>query len=282
MIAIETMIARQLDLSWKQRPLHTPYDYPSLTPRVVMGGRFASPHTSHLTPHTSHLTPHTSHLTPYQTLNLQDLRRNYTFGSLLLESLPPSPLTLFQHWWTELQSLDLPEWFEANAMTLSTRDAEEGVASRIVLLKGLDEGFCFFTNYNSAKGKQLASHSQAALNFFWPCLERQVRVVGNVEKTSTELSDQYFAARPRSSQLGAVASPQSEVLDRSTDLQQEVEKLDAMLAGKEVLRPDFWGGYRLIPTSIEFWQGRPSRLHDRYRYRREDRNGAWIIERLAP
>lgn len=215
-------------------------------------------------------------------MNLQDLRRNYTFGSLRREELPDCPLTLFQHWWVELQSAELPEWFESNAMTLSTHAVDGGVASRTVLLKGIDEGFCFFTNYESEKGKQLAENPNASLHFFWPCFERQVRVRGTVSKTSAEMSDQYFAARPRSSQLGAIASPQSKVLPPSQDLQEHVDQLEREYAGRPIPRPAHWGGYRLIPREMEFWQGRPSRLHDRFRYQRFEGNGPWTIERLAP
>lgn len=195
-------------------------------------------------------------------------------------------MAFFEQWWKEIQSLELPEWFETNAMTLSTICERDGVASRVVLLKGLEDGnekgFCFFTNYNSAKGKQLADNPRASLNFLWPCLERQVRVTGKVVKTSTAMSDEYFAARPRSSQLGAIASPQSQVLENSEDLQTRIDKLEKELAGQVVPRPAHWGGYRLIPATIEFWQGRPSRLHDRFVYRREEDNKAWRIERLAP
>lgn len=196
-------------------------------------------------------------------------------------------MTFFQQWWDELQSLDLPEWFEANAMTLSTRTVTDGVASRVVLLKGLEDdgqpGFCFFTNYDSDKGNQLAACPSASLNFFWPCLERQVRVTGQVVKTSATMSDTYFAARPRSSQLGAIASPQSKILPATSDLQEKIDALEKSYEGKSIPRPEHWGGYRLIPDAIEFWQGRPSRLHDRFRYRKEsDESKAWVIERLAP
>lgn len=219
-------------------------------------------------------------------MSLQDLRRNYTFGSLSAESIPDCPMAFFEQWWKELQSLELPEWFEINAMTLSTSSRQDGVSSRIVLLKDLrdgdEKGFCFFTNYHSAKGKQIAANPNASLNFFWPCLERQVRVTGQIVKTSVSMSDSYFAARPRSSQLGAIASPQSEVLEKSEDLQERIEQLEKEFDGQDIPRPDHWGGYRLIPSTIEFWQGRPSRLHDRFLYERSADHNSWTIKRLAP
>jgi pyridoxamine 5'-phosphate oxidase len=167
-------------------------------------------------------------------------------------------------------------------MTLSTSGEDGSVKSRVVLLKAVDTGFCFFTNYDSSKGEQLSRNPKAAIHFFWPCFERQVRIEGIVSKTSEEFSDQYFQARPRSSQLGAIASPQSRVIDATYDLQHKVDELEKAYDGKIIPRPGNWGGYRLSPTMIEFWQGRPSRLHDRFRYLRESTTSPWAIDRLAP
>ncbi|XZE19701.1 pyridoxamine 5'-phosphate oxidase [Pirellulaceae bacterium SH449] len=222
---------------------------------------------------------------------MKDLRRNYEFGSLIREQLPTDPMELFRVWWAEVEKATLPEWYEINAMTLSTlaergdsdSGGEIGVSSRVVLLKGLDEGFCFFTNYDSEKGQQLAKHCMAAIHFFWPFFERQVRVEGVVSKTSAEQSDQYFGSRPRSSQLGAICSPQSKIIPDDHDLVEKVAELDARFGSNSISRPAHWGGYRLIPLRIEFWQGRPSRLHDRFRYKRSNlQETVWQLERLAP
>lgn len=222
---------------------------------------------------------------------MKDLRRNYEFGSLIREQLPAEPMELFRLWWSEVEKAELPDWYEINAMTLSTvkvfgvdnADAGIGASSRVVLLKGLDEGFCFFTNYDSDKGHQLASHPHAAIHFFWPFFERQVRVEGIVSKTSPEQSDHYFSSRPRSSQLGATCSPQSRVIPDDHDLVDKATALDKEFGDRAIPRPEHWGGYRLTPLRIEFWQGRPSRLHDRFRYRRVSlQSDKWILERLAP
>lgn len=218
-------------------------------------------------------------------VTLHDLRRNYLFGSMERGQLPVDPFVLFHQWWDELSAASadlLPEWFERNAMTLSTSGEDGSVKSRVVLLKAVDTGFCFFTNYDSSKGEQLSRNPKAAVQFFWPCFERQVRIEGIVSKTSEEFSDQYFQARPRSSQLGAIASPQSRVIDATYDLQHKVDELEKAYDGKIIPRPSNWGGYRLSPTMIEFWQGRPSRLHDRFRYLRESTTSPWAIDRLAP
>jgi len=217
---------------------------------------------------------------------MHDLRRNYTFGGLIRSDLPAEPMLLFHQWFSMIQSASLPDWFEINAMTLSTAKRSLGSSSRIVLLKGTDEdGFLFFSNYESAKGQEIAADPQVALHFFWPIFDRQVRIEGIAEKTSAEVSDLYFASRPRSSQLGAVASPQSKLLEDETQLELAIQTLERKYEGLPVPRPENWGGYKVVPAMFEFWQGKPSRLHDRFRYDRTDdknKNAAWQIHRLAP
>ena len=216
-------------------------------------------------------------------LSIQDLRRDYSFGGLDRSELPTDPMHLFHKWFESLQAAEIPNWFEINAMTLSTADPDGGACSRIVLLKGIEaDGFLFFTNYDSAKGQQIAFDPKVGLNFFWPMFDRQVRIEGNAVKTSSAISDQYFFSRPRTSQLGAVASPQSRVLSDELQLEIEIQALDAKLAGQPVPRPENWGGYKVVPDMIEFWQGKPSRLHDRFRYDRITETNAWSIRRLAP
>ena len=189
------------------------------------------------------------------------------------------PLKLFQRWLDEAMAsgIRLPE-----AMTLATATPAGKPSARLVLLKGADErGFVFYTNYKSMKARELDSNPQAALVFYWPQLERQVRVEGKVERTSDDESDAYFKTRPRESQIGALASPQSEVIASRESLQQRADELEKLYEGREVERPAHWGGYRLLPERIEFWKGRPGRLHDRILYERQP-GGSWIISRLAP
>lgn len=196
---------------------------------------------------------------------------------LELDGLAPDPIEQFREWWQRAErDVPLPE-----AMTLATVD-EEGVPdARMVLLKGFGpDGFRFFTNYESAKGVELAASPRAALVIYWRELDRQVRVRGAVERLPAEDSDAYFASRPRDSRIAAAASPQSRAIER-VELDRRYDELDAELGGAEVARPDYWGGYLLRPDAIEFWQGRESRMHDRFRYTLEA-GGGWTIERLAP
>jgi pyridoxamine 5'-phosphate oxidase len=196
---------------------------------------------------------------------------------LELDGLAPDPIEQFREWWQRAErDVPLPE-----AMTLATVD-EDGVPdARMVLLKGFGpDGFRFFTNYESAKGVELAASPHAALVIYWRELDRQVRVRGAVERLPAEDSDAYFASRPRDSRIAAAASPQSRAIER-VELDRRYDELDAELGGAEVPRPDYWGGYLLRPDAIEFWQGRESRMHDRFRYTLEA-GGGWTIERLAP
>ncbi len=212
-------------------------------------------------------------------MNLDDLRREYTQRGLRVEDLVADPFMQFGAWFDEVALADIRE---PNAMTLATATPDGRPSARMVLLKGVDaRGFAFFTNYESRKGAELAANPQAALVFFWVQLERQVRVEGRVERLSTEESDEYFASRPEGSQLGAWASRQSAVLADRGLLEARYEELRAQYEGHEVPRPPFWGGYRVVPETVEFWQGRVNRLHDRLRYRRQD-DGSWVIERLSP
>lgn len=209
---------------------------------------------------------------------VRNLRTDYIKGELDESSVPENPFVQFQKWMDEAIQAEVQE---PNAMALGTVDSEGQPAVRIVLLRGFDErGFVFFTNYKSRKANEMATGGKAALTFFWPDLERQVRIEGVVEKTSSEESDTYFHGRPRDSRLGAWASPQSKVLENRKALERMVEDQKGRFEGGEVERPGFWGGYRVQPTRIEFWQGRASRLHDRIEFRK--REGNWEIARLAP
>lgn len=185
----------------------------------------------------------------------------------------------FDKWWQEAVHSEIDE---VNAMTLATASADGIPAARIVLLKGFDErGFVFFTNYDSFKGLQLAENPRACLVFFWKELERQVRITGLVEKVSAEESDTYFNSRPEGSRIGAWASPQSQVIESREWLEEREKTLVKDFTGKPLSRPAYWGGYRVKPINIEFWQGRPSRLHDRIQYALQGDN-SWTMERLAP
>lgn len=210
--------------------------------------------------------------------NLQDLRQDYRSAELAEKDVESNPILQFKKWFTEAIDAQL---FEPNVMTLATASASGRPSARIVLLKGFDEeGFVFFTNYNSDKGKDLAENPQASLVFFWPELERQVRIDGTVTKISPEASTEYFHTRPIGSQIGATASPQSSIIPNREVLEEKVKEISAAYEGQEIPRPLHWGGYLLNPRHIEFWQGRPSRLHDRINYHLVE--GSWIINRLAP
>ncbi|HUS12170.1 MAG TPA: pyridoxamine 5'-phosphate oxidase [Pyrinomonadaceae bacterium] len=209
---------------------------------------------------------------------MDDKKPGYSDTTLDENTVDPDPLMLFQRWLDEAiaAGIHLPE-----AMTLATATGDGKPSARLVLLKQADaRGFVFFTNYNSAKARDLDSNPEAALVFYWPQFERQVRVEGTVERTSEAESDAYFKTRPRASQIGALASPQSEVVAFREVLEQRFRELENLYEGRDVDRPEHWGGYRLRPERIEFWKGRPSRLHDRILYERRD--DAWSIKRLAP
>ncbi len=212
--------------------------------------------------------------------DLSTLRRNYARQSLSESDVLPDPIAQFAQWFDEAIQSQL---LEPNAMTLATATPDGRPSARIVLLKGYDpEGFVFYTNYESQKGAELAANPQAALLFAWLDLERQVRIEGPVERVSPERSFAYFQSRPKGSQIGAWASPQSKIIADRSVLEQASERLQVEYADSATLPlPPFWGGYRLQPDRIEFWQGRESRLHDRICYQRSG-DGAWEINRLAP
>jgi pyridoxamine 5'-phosphate oxidase len=210
--------------------------------------------------------------------SIADLRKDYTRETLNETDVDPNPFQQFQRWFDQAVSAELPE---PNAMTLATATKDGVPAARIVLLKAVDDrGLTFFTNYNSNKGKELETNPQAALVFLWTELERQVRIVGTVEKVSAEESDSYFFSRPHNSRLGAWASEQSEIIPDRDVLEQKLAALKVEYENREVPRPPHWGGFRVIPREIEFWQGRSSRLHDRLLYRRDGES--WTIERMSP
>ena len=210
---------------------------------------------------------------------MNELPQQYNSNSIDEQTVDSDPLPLFQRWLDEARQAGIKL---AEAMTLATATTDGKPSARLVLLKQADErGFVFFTNYNSLKARELDSNPQAALVFYWPQLERQVRIEGKVERVSAAESDAYFKTRPRESQIGALASPQSEVIASREALQQNFDELEKLYEGREVERPEHWGGYRLHAERIEFWKGRPGRLHDRIAYDRQA-DGSWTSQRLAP
>lgn len=212
-------------------------------------------------------------------MHLEDMRRNYAARSLDRADLNTDPFAQFDHWMREAIETEI---CEPNAMALATADAKGRPALRTVLLKGFDQrGLVFYTNYESAKAHDLAVNPNVALMFAWLPLERQVRVTGRAEKISTTESMKYFLSRPRESQIGAWASRQSEVITTRSLLEMKFAEMKAKFMKGKIPLPDHWGGYRVTPESFEFWQGRPSRLHDRFRYKMQP-DGAWQIERLMP
>lgn len=212
--------------------------------------------------------------------SLADMRRDYTRDGLSEAQAPAEPFALFHQWFAEAVATEQPP-VEANAMMLATVDQAGQPHCRVLLLKALDaRGFTFFTNYDSDKGRQLQANPAAAMTFFWPGLERQVRIEGRVERVTPEESDAYFQVRPLGSRLGAWASPQSRVIADRDVLEQLLEQTRQRFMETAPHCPAHWGGYRLVPERIEFWQGRPSRLHDRLDYRLQD--GHWQRQRLAP
>ena len=211
--------------------------------------------------------------------SIADLRKEYKMQTLLESDIEPDPFEQFTKWWNDALKSEIDE---VNAMTLATVDTRGMPSARIVLLKGFDEmGFVFFTNYNSQKGKELEVNPNACLVFFWKELERQVRVTGIAEKISTEESIAYFNSRPDGSKIGAWASPQSLVVAGNGWLKETFDYYMERFKHGEIPKPPHWGGYRIRPSKIEFWQGRPNRLHDRIQYTFIE-NAVWKIERLAP
>ncbi len=212
-------------------------------------------------------------------MSVADLRKEYTFLGLSETQAHSNPFEQFKLWFDQAVAAQLPE---PNAMTIATATLDGKPSARMVLLKDCDErGFVFYTNYQSNKGQQLIENPWGAIVFWWAQLERQVRIEGRVEKVSDAESDEYFNSRPIGSQLGAWASNQSQIVESREVLERQLEQLKEEYENKDVPRPSHWGGFRVIPDEIEFWQGRPNRLHDRLLYRRGE-NGSWIIQRLSP
>jgi pyridoxamine 5'-phosphate oxidase len=212
--------------------------------------------------------------------DLSDYRKSYEKSALLETSIPEDPINLFHKWFHEVEDFGRIE--EVNAMTVSTIGLDGFPKSRVVLLKKYsEEGFIFYTNYNSEKGKAITNNPNVCLSFFWHSMERQVIIKGIAEKTPTNISDGYFESRPDGSKLGAIVSNQSEVIPSRAILEDKLKQLELDYQNKEIIRPEFWGGFQIKPVEVEFWQGRPNRLHDRIRYQLQE-DFSWKKDRLSP
>ncbi|RBA28657.1 pyridoxamine 5'-phosphate oxidase [Flavobacterium tibetense] len=212
--------------------------------------------------------------------DLHNYRKSYEKSELLETNIPEDPINLFNRWFHEVE--DFGGVDEVNAMTVATIGLDGFPKSRVVLLKKFnEEGFIFYTNYDSEKGKAILNNPNICLSFFWHSMERQVIIKGIAEKTPENISDNYFASRPDGSKLGAMVSAQSEVIPNREFLEENLKQLEQEFEGKEIPRPAFWGGFLVSPVEVEFWQGRPNRLHDRIRYKLSE-NYDWKIERLSP
>ncbi len=216
--------------------------------------------------------------------DLSNYRKSYDKSELLETNIPEDPINLFNRWFHEVEDFGGPDTSggEVNAMTVSTFGLDGFPKSRVVLLKQFTyEGFIFYTNYDSEKGRAIANNPNVCLSFFWPSLERQVIIKGIAEKISEKISDGYFESRPTGSKFGAIVSNQSEVIISRIVLEESLKQLEIDLEGKEIPRPKYWGGFLVRPVEVEFWQGRPNRLHDRIRYQLQD-DYSWKIDRLSP
>jgi pyridoxamine 5'-phosphate oxidase len=212
--------------------------------------------------------------------DLSNYRKTYDKSALLEDQIPEDPINLFHKWFYEAEDLNAAD--EVNAMTVATIGLDGFPKSRVVLLKKFnEEGFIFYTNYNSEKGKAIIENPNVCLSFFWPTVERQIIIKGRAEQTTATISDNYFASRPDGSKLGALVSPQSEVILNREFLEHSLIELEKEWEGREIERPSHWGGFLVRPVEVEFWQGRPNRLHDRIRYQLQT-DFDWKIDRLAP